>query len=658
MCNFSQIATFCSVQTMSIKYLLLMVLVLSSSAEAVLGISCVSSTSANSTQNAVTEGLLMQSYNEHWSKRSITEGDIGQLQPSLCPPWFVPEQRLNGSYICNCAESLREAVRCNEVKQKSYLVVGYCMTFDNSTGSVYIGTCPYNFFIVDVKGLWITLPQNVSELNEYLCGALNREGTLCGHCKEGYGLSVYSKDLRCSSCRQPNGWAWYLFTEFLLQTIFFLIIIIFRVSVATAKLSAFVLYSQILGCTLVSLLFPQILASYNSMAIVNLARVVLSFYDVWNLEFFTTIIPNSCLSEGFSTLNAIAFRYISAFYPLVLVGVTYTCIELHDRNFKPFVWMWKPLHKCKVKFKKFCDLQKSVIHAFATFLLLSYTKVVDVSYSLLAPSELYNVSGDKIGSRVWYYNASVQLFDNEHYPYAILALVVLSTYIALPPILLFLYPFKIFRKCLRKCRLNCNILHTFIDVFQGCYKDGTKGSYDCRFFSAFYFVVRVCFISIQLGLSYGLHWATEVIMFALAAILMASFRPYKQTFYNIIDVLFLTLLALQFQLYNMIITHGSLTFKFSKFLISLFSVLSSLPLMYFIAVVIYHVFASMRLSKRCKCLKQKWSSLQQYCAQRRGLRRHRFKAEERELPDRLVNPDLYESLVEKRLENSKTNGSG
>ena len=647
-----------SVQMMGTKHLLFMVLVLLSSTEAVLHISKVSPFSANSTQNAVTEDVLNRNYNKHWDKRSTTEGDVGQLLPSQCPPWFVLEQRLNGSYICNCADSLREAVRCDEVEQRSYLAVGYCMTFDNTTGSVYSGTCPYNFFIVDVKGLWVPLPQNVSELNEYLCGALNREGTLCGHCKEGYGLSVYSQDLRCSSCRQPNGWAWYLFTEFLLQTIFFLIVIIFRVSVTTAKLSAFVLYSQILASTSASLLFPQILASYNSMAIVQLTRVGLSFYDIWNLEFFTTIIPTSCLYEQFTTLNAIALRYVSAFYPLVLIGMTYTCIELHDRNFRPIVWMWKPLHKCKVKFKKFCDLQQSVIHAFATFLLLSYTKVADVSYSLLAPSELYNVSGERIGPSVWYYDASIEMFSSEHFPYAILAVVILSTYIALPPILLFLYPFKIFRKCLRKCRLNCNVLHTFIDAFQGCYKDGTKGTYDCRYFSAFYFLIRICFISIRLALSYGLHWATVAILFALAAILLASFRPYKRTFYNIIDVLFLSLLALQFQLYNMIVTRDSLTFRFSKVLFGLLSVLGFLPLMYFIAIAIYHVFSSIRLCKRCECIKRKWSSLQQYCAQRKRLRsRQCFKQlpEERELPDRLVHPELYESLVEERLENS---GSG
>jgi len=122
----------------------------------------------------------------------------------------------NDSFVCKCMDSLSDAVRCDEVEQRTYLSLLYCMTFDNATGMVYSGSCPYNYF----TEFWVPLPQNVSELNEYLCGAFNREGTLCAHCMRGYGLSVYSPDLRCSKCNQHSGWAWYILKEFVLQTIF------------------------------------------------------------------------------------------------------------------------------------------------------------------------------------------------------------------------------------------------------------------------------------------------------------------------------------------------------------------------------------------------------------------------------------------------------
>jgi len=260
-----------------------------------------------------------------------------------------------------------------------------------------------------------------------------------------------------------------------------------------------VLYCQVLASTNAIRVIPQSLASYNNIAALNFAKVVFTWYDIWNLEFFSTYIPNTCLFEGFSTLNAIAFRYVSAFYPLVLIGLAYTCIELRDRHCKPIVWLWKPFHKCKVKFNKIWELQRSVVHAFATFFLLSYAKVFNISYSLLAPTQLYNVSGENVGPTVWYYDASIQLFHGEHVPYAILSLAILSTYIAIPPLLLFLYPSKIFRRLLRMCKLKCNALHTLMDIFEGFYKDGTSGTFDCRYFAVLYFLIRLI-VSIRLVL--------------------------------------------------------------------------------------------------------------------------------------------------------------
>jgi len=162
-----------------------------------------------------------------------------------------------------------------------------------------------------------------------------------------------------------------------------------------------------------------------------------------------------------------------------------------------------------------------------------------------------------------------------------------------------------------------------------------------------YFLVRISVISIRLVLTYSWHWAALVIVFGIAAIVVAGFRPYKQTLYNILDVSILALLALQFHIYVVIITHGSLTGQFSRGLFSLLCVLGILPLLYFIVLVSYHLFASMRLCSRCHHFKQKWTMLKQCCVWIKRQSKHFSKlAEERELPDRLLHPDLYDSLVE------------
>ena len=243
--------------------------------------------------------------------------------------------------------------------------VRYRMTFDNVTGMVYRGQCPYNQLHHSRRRRILgSLPQNVSESNECLCGRFHCEGTLGDHSTKAMG----SLDLQCSMCSQHSGWAWYIF---------------YRICSTDNTLSDYhcipcqyynsltkciVLYGQILASTSTSCAILQILVSCNNMAAVN----------TWNLKFFNSLIPNSCLYEGFSTFNRMVFLYVSAFNPFVLIELAHTCIELHGRNCKLIVWFWKPFHKFKVKFNKFWDLQWSVLHAFATFLLLLYNKVADI----------------------------------------------------------------------------------------------------------------------------------------------------------------------------------------------------------------------------------------------------------------------------------------
>ena len=56
-------------------------------------------------------------------------------------------------------------------------------------------------------------------------------------------------------------------------------------------------------------------------------------------------------------------------------------------------------------------------------------------------------------------------------------------------IILFLYPFLCFQRCLNRLRIRSLALHTFVDAFEGCYKDGANGTRDCRYFAALQLVI-------------------------------------------------------------------------------------------------------------------------------------------------------------------------
>ena len=112
-------------------------------------------------------------------------------------------------------------------------------------------------------------------------------------------------------------------------------------------------------------------------------------------------------------------------------------------------------------------VSNSLIEAFGTFILLSYIKIINISFNILMPVQVYNVSGN-IGLYT-YYNGSLEYFGQDHLPYALLAIFVFFTFNLVPLLLLCLYPCRCFQSCLYCCRLNSQVLRTFTDAFQGCY---------------------------------------------------------------------------------------------------------------------------------------------------------------------------------------------
>ena len=125
---------------------------------------------------------------------------------------------------------------------------------------------------------------------------------------------------------------------------------------------------------------------------------------------------------------------------------------------------------CFARFRMKWNLKGSVIHAFATFLLLSYSKLLTVSYSILDSTELYNNS-ERVGPVARYFDASIEYFSRQHLPFAVLAICILLVFVLFPMVLLLLYPMRSFQRCLGRCtRIRWQFLHTFADAFQGGYK--------------------------------------------------------------------------------------------------------------------------------------------------------------------------------------------
>ena len=191
---------------------------------------------------------------------------------------------------------------------------------------------------------------------------------------------------------------------------------------------------------------PQPGVEYSNEEIV--AYTFVSLYGIWNLDFFRLLYPPFCLHSHMTTLQVLALDYLIAVYPLILIVITYLFVELHDRSFGLFVWLWRPFHRCFIHFRRNWSIRTSLVDAFATFLLLSYVKLLSVSVDILNPVWLYNNNGDTLSKLYLYYDGTIEYFGQEHIPYTILAIIVLLMFIILPLLLLCLYPCRCFQKCL------------------------------------------------------------------------------------------------------------------------------------------------------------------------------------------------------------------
>ena len=278
---------------------------------------------------------------------------------------------------------------------------------------------------------------------------------------------------------------------------------------------------------------------------IKFVKVVLSIYGMWNLDFFRPFYTDLCLGVG--VLPTLALDYAIAVYPLLLMVVSYLLIALYDRNYRVVTVLWSPFRRLFSLFRRNWDIRTTLVDAFATFFFLSNSKFLSVSFDLLVPTEVYHFNGsDYTRTLGLYYSANIEYFGKEHLPYAILAISVLSFCVFLPVTILVVYPSKFFQRFLNLFPFRWYILHTFMDSFQGCYKNGTEpGTRDCRYFLGAFFVLRILiFVVYGVTVNVMAFALITLMVIAMSTVAMAT-KPFKTppTYSNMAFAAYLQLLA-------------------------------------------------------------------------------------------------------------------
>ena len=463
---------------------------------------------------------------------AVVSGDSSQGE---CPVWFKRNE--NGS--CECGSELGGEIRCDPYKQVVSIMAGCCMSFDNSSQELLVGFNNHQCFGQRVhngfSAVYNDLPTDTAKLSE-LCSDRKRKGLLCGECMDKCGPSFNSLTLRCLECNTFHAILMWLLIIFLI-TVFYVIVVIFRLNFTSGPMLGYTIFCHLFFAFFRSNLglYYSLVTSMGSVSSIVL-QVSMGMSAMW--LYFATVfhqLPDTCLTPHMTSLQVFCMEYIFVLYPLFLLIVTYVCIELHARNFRLVVYLWKPFHKCFAKVRRNWSTSDSIIHAYTTFFFLSLSILVFLCFNVLYTTNVYNVNGT-VSMVVLVYEPTMKSFSPQHLPYAIIAIALLVLLGFCPTLFLCLYSTRLFTRRFRLSPRKQLLLHTFADAFQYCYKDGMNGTYDFRFLSPVplfsYFTLML--FSIHVG-NMKVHLPHMLIcsaLFLVLSIAIAYVKPYKSGYMN------------------------------------------------------------------------------------------------------------------------------
>ena len=173
----------------------------------------------------------------------------------------------------------------------------FCLTHSCSNNSRYrvvVGACPFSARTnASSYSLNLRSIDECKELNDQVFYKnFNRTKRLCGKCAKNHSLAVNSYSLDCKKSSACSAYNWLLLIIIYLTpvAVFFIVIIVFHISITSGYANAYILYAQLVSMQINAMLLQRDwevvmnstitdpkLAYRISMALVNV-------YSVWNLD--------------------------------------------------------------------------------------------------------------------------------------------------------------------------------------------------------------------------------------------------------------------------------------------------------------------------------------------------------------------------------------
>ena len=455
---------------------------------------------------------------------------------SSCPTFFYYS---NTSHQCECGVSV--GVQCNQQERKAEVNLYYCVTTAEQEGQYYVGGCPFAHTAMNHTNRMLSeLPSDPDQLNDVMCGPYNRRGLLCGQCISGYGPGVNQFNLKCANCSNiPTVLAvgLYLLVELVPSTLFFICVIIFHINITAGPLLGYVLFCQ--ACTLYFQTHVSMyvyIVSHVSAPLKVLFQISLTLSSFWNLSFLKPVIPPFCISEKLTGIHTLLLSFVAVIYPILLITIICVLIELYARNYRLFHILWKPFKIILSKTNITPVNTNAVIHAFATFVLVSSTaNVYNLSLMMRITDVQMSIDG-KVYSKRLYSDPTISYLSQQYLLYLLLPVVISIFLVLVPSLLLCVYPTRVYTKLSQCVSARVRLAITaFAEALHCCFKDGLNGTRDYRASAGLVILLYPASLlvkrAVHIATGYGLSIVASCICF-VASLLLSQIRPCKSAVPN------------------------------------------------------------------------------------------------------------------------------
>lgn len=288
------------------------------------------------------EGNALSSQLQHFQSASAIYNTVTPHQNyTKCGMWY---NYSSDTHACECLSLW--ILNCDGMN--AFINRGQMLTYD-LYNQVVTATLRYlDGYNMTIEG-HILLPNDISELNQYICGPLNRKAHLCSECKNGYGPAMVLTMCTnvCYACSDNlHSVILYFLLELVPITAFYILILVLQIKLTSAPMTCFIFYSQLIvmafdgECANKTSpnLFSHIKFRKNGDLQME-TKIILTLYGIFNLDSFQKLITPLCLSSKLKPVHSLFLGYASAFYTFVLIILTWLCVDLHCCNYKVSLFM-------------------------------------------------------------------------------------------------------------------------------------------------------------------------------------------------------------------------------------------------------------------------------------------------------------------------------